>query len=301
MLFDTQISKIEKVQFTFNQKEYHFDIKRDDLIDPIVSGNKWRKLKYNVEKAQQLNKIGILTFGGAYSNHIVATAKACNKAGLKCVLFIRGDELNPLSNKTLETCKSLGATFEFVSREDYRSLKSSEISKVKSTYPNFFVVPEGGANYYGVIGCQEIVNEIKSEYDQVYVAAGTGTTAAGLRIGLPQTTNLHIVNALKGDWMKKEVHQHIYWTVQDENLASEFMRNTIFHQDQFGGYAKWNEEIVLLIKAFYQQTKIKLDPIYTAKVLWNIIHPDNYNPKVNVLMMHTGGVQGLGEDFFASF
>lgn len=298
MLFDTQISKIEKVRFTFNQKEYAFDIKRDDLIDPIVSGNKWRKLKYNVEKAIQLNKIGILTFGGAYSNHVVATAKACNKAGLKCLLFIRGDELNPSSNKTLEICKSYGAQFEFVSREDYKSLKSTEISKIKSNYPDYFVVPEGGANYYGVIGCQEITNEIKNEYDQVFVAAGTGTTAAGLRIGLPQTTSLHVVNALKGDWMKKEVLQHIYWTVQDESLANELLNNTIFHQDQFGGYAKWNEELVLLIKSFYQQTNIKLDPIYTGKVLWNLIHADNYNPKATILMVHTGGVQGVGEEFY---
>jgi 1-aminocyclopropane-1-carboxylate deaminase len=175
-------------------------IKRDDLIHPEVSGNKWRKLKYNIEKLKQEKKDVLLTFGGAYSNHIAATAAAGKFLGVKTIGFIRGEELaNEPLNKTLKKAKDDGMELHFISREDYSArMEKWYIDDLHQKFPNTHIVPEGGANFYGVTGCTEIVSEVDIDFDIIACACGTGTTFAGMLIGLKSHQQALGFSVLKG-------------------------------------------------------------------------------------------------------
>jgi 1-aminocyclopropane-1-carboxylate deaminase len=175
-------------------------IKRDDLINPVISGNKWRKLRHNLREAALHDHHTVLTFGGAFSNHIAATAHACRNAGLDSIGIIRGDELKDEElNSTLREAKNKGMELHFVSREAYRRKTESEfLEELKTQHGRFYAVPEGGANGLGVKGCAELLPEVDEHYDAVCCAAGTGTTLAGLRISLPEGKQLLGFPALKG-------------------------------------------------------------------------------------------------------
>jgi 1-aminocyclopropane-1-carboxylate deaminase/D-cysteine desulfhydrase-like pyridoxal-dependent ACC family enzyme len=301
-LFDTQKSIIEELSFSYEGKVYTFSIKRDDLIDDLVSGNKWRKLKYNLAQAKHKGKEGVLTLGGAYSNHLVATAKASKIAGLNSIGIVRGEELNKHSNRTLENCAALGMELVFISREEYKQRNDYDYIKlIQSKYPNYFVVPEGGANYYGIVGCIEIANEIQEHYDHIFTAMGTGTTAAGLRVGLSTQSHLHVVSALKGNRDQQHVKNLLDQFSHDETETNELLKNIRFYEDQFGGYGKWDENLVHLVKSIYQETKVKTDLIYTAKVIHRImklIDQKAIKEHEKILMIHTGGVQGMNQRIF---
>lgn len=276
----------------------HVDVhvKRDDLLHPIVSGNKWRKLKYNIEQAIQTKHTGIFTFGGAFSNHLVATAAACQEVGLASIGFVRGDELNEASNATLKKCSELGMKLIFLSRELYFMRNDKQfVDELRMEHPGFFPVPEGGANYYGIIGCQEIWQELNNTYDHVFVACGTGTTAAGLILGKPAHTQLHIVPALKGFETEKTIRNLVYWSVFDEEMTDELMQGVHFLEDfHFGGYGKVTDELLTFQHVIREQVLLPLDQVYTAKAFFALLETckqEAFSGK-RILFIHTGGLQG---------
>ena len=266
-------------------------IKRDDLIHEHISGNKWRKLKYNISEAVQQNHHTILTFGGAYSNHISATAYACKKVGLESIGIIRGEDDS--TNPTLNFARENGMQLEFVSREDYRRKNEDDfLNEFEQRFGRFFLVAEGGANGLGVRGCAEILSEVEGQFDVVCCSAGTGTTLAGLAISLKQDQKLVGFPALKGGgFLEGEVKR----LIQESNLRHgnlNFELETDYH---FGGYAKLRPELLQFIDGFKEQTGIPLDPIYTGKMIfgmYDLISKGHFASGTTILAMHTGGLQG---------
>ncbi|PKR79966.1 1-aminocyclopropane-1-carboxylate deaminase [Brumimicrobium salinarum] len=295
---NTSNSIIQKVHLPIQGGElFSFDVKRDDLIDPIISGNKWRKLEYSLEKAKQLGKSGVLTFGGPFSNHLIATAKAAADADLSAVGIVRGDELNVESNPTLRACNRYGMKLIFISRSEYKRKDELDYQKeLANLYSSYFIIPEGGKNYFGVIGCQHILNEATIVYDHVYLAGGTGTTAAGVLLSAPEKTKVHVVSALKGNFMRQNVKELLMMVLQNKASVEEYMLSLFeVNAYHFGGYAKVNEELIDFINYVFQATKLKLDPIYTSKALFAMVS-DYKSGKIKstdkILFIHTGGLQG---------
>ncbi|GAA3729654.1 MULTISPECIES: 1-aminocyclopropane-1-carboxylate deaminase/D-cysteine desulfhydrase [Flavobacterium] len=263
-------------------------IKREDLIHPFVSGNKFRKLKYNLLQAKAENKGTLLTFGGAFSNHIAAVAYAGKEQGFKTIGIIRGDELwdKIEENPTLKFAQENGMQFEFVSREDYR-LKNEEsfIQKLKDKFGDFYLVPEGGTNELAVKGCEEILTDEDSVFNYVCCAIGTGGTISGLINSSLQNQKILGFPALKGDFLTDEIR--IFANKDNWNLISDY---------HFGGYGKINLELIEFINAFFEKTKVPLDPIYTGKMVFGVIDliNKNYFPAHSkILLIHTGGLQGI--------
>ena len=262
-------------------------IKREDLIHPIVSGNKFRKLKYNLLEAKEQKKQILLTFGGAFSNHIAAVAYAGQQNGLKTIGIIRGDELKSQEslNPTLLFSKSCGMEFEFVSREVYR-LKSEEsyIHNLRSRFGDFYLVPEGGTNQLAVRGCQEILTAQDFSFDFICCAIGTGGTIAGIINSCQSHQKILGFPALKGDFLSDEIR--IFAQKSNWELITDY---------HFGGYGKVNEDLIVFINHFLSTTKIPLDPIYTGKMVYGVLDliANNYFPAGSkILMIHTGGLQG---------
>jgi 1-aminocyclopropane-1-carboxylate deaminase len=297
MVFENNNSIVEKIEIPeLGKRDIVLYVKRDDLIHEHVSGNKWRKLKYNIELCSSRKKNGLLTFGGAFSNHLIATAAVCNEVGLKSIGIVRGDELSSQSNNTLRNCHQLGMQLLFVSRDEYafRSDKGY-LETLKATYPNFHIVPEGGANYHGMIGCQEIMHEIDVPIDDVFVAQGTATTSCGILMGLKENQFLHVVPVLKGyDSIAEMKNIFELGAIDSSWLENMLERVAVLSDYHFGGYGKYTEELLIFIKDFYKEHKLRLDPIYTGKTMFATLkelQSDSYNGK-NVLFVHTGGVQG---------
>lgn len=295
---NTSKAILEKVRLSIGKGEpFSFDIQRDDLIDPIISGNKWRKLKYNLLKAEELFKLGVLTFGGPFSNHLIATAKAARNSNLKSIGIVRGNELSQDSNATLQACADFGMNLIFISRSEYQRKDDPYFLKeLSSKYPDYFIVPEGGKNYYGIIGCQHILKETDNDYDHIYLAGGTGTTAAGVVLSVPNTTTVNLVSALKGDFLEKDIKQLLYVVLNDNQFVDEYMqRLNVVNDGHFGGYAKVTEELLDFINTIYSKIQLKLDPIYTGKAFYKLVNDfENGTIKVDdkVLFIHTGGLQG---------
>ena len=282
---------------SFARRGISLYVKRDDLIDPEISGNKWRKLKYNIALCESKMKAGILTFGGAYSNHLVATAAACKKANLRSIGFVRGEELNPESNSTLKRCAELGMELVFISREVYAMRNDKGYHEtVGADFPTMQLVPEGGANYYGIVGCQEILKEIEPEIDHVFIAQGTTTTSCGILFGSNEKQHIHVVPALKGFDSVAEMNALFWKTGIDKETIGDLMARVLVHGDaHFGGYAKHTPELIEFIRAFYREHDIKLDPIYTGKAMFEMMRQLE-SPKFDgksILFIHTGGLQGI--------
>ncbi|MFN0290891.1 1-aminocyclopropane-1-carboxylate deaminase/D-cysteine desulfhydrase [Pedobacter helvus] len=271
-------------QVTYNN--HTFSIKRDDLIDPFVSGNKWRKLKYILLDAAAKNKKHLVTFGGAYSNHLLATAAAAAKHQLKATAFVRGEEVN---NEMLSLCKIFGMRLHFVSRESYRD-KLQLFENRYGNDENTYFINEGGAAPEAIIGCTEIIEELNEPFDHIFCAAGTGTTAAGLLKGINQLeldTQLHVIPVLKnGSFIKEEIAHF------EQNL-SRLNLHTNYH---FGGYAKTNPELISFIKDFSAKTGILIDPVYTGKMCYainDLIEKNHIKKDARILAIHTGGLFGI--------
>ncbi|HTG66602.1 MAG TPA: pyridoxal-phosphate dependent enzyme [Flavobacterium sp.] len=263
-------------------------IKREDLIHPVVSGNKFRKLKYNLLQAKAEHKKTLLTFGGAFSNHIAAVAFAAKENGFQSIGIIRGDELKDkiAENPTLQFAQECGMQFEFVSREAYRlKNEAAFLDELKLKFGDFFLIPEGGTNELAIKGCEEILTEEDRQFDYICCAVGTGGTISGIiNSALPHQKVLGFP-ALKGDFLQDEIR--IF--VQNENW--ELI--TDYH---FGGYGKVNEDLVHFINQFYIENQIPLDPIYTGKMVFGVLDliQKNYFPAhSNILLIHTGGLQGI--------
>lgn len=263
-------------------------IRREDLIHPFVSGNKFRKLKYNLLQAIKENHHTLLTFGGAYSNHIAATAFAGKENGFQTVGVIRGEELEAKidENPTLKFAQDCGMKFEFVSREQYRMKESSDfISKLNEKYGSYYLVPEGGTNSYAILGCEEILTNEDFIFDYICCSVGTGGTIAGISNSITGKQKVLGFPSLKGDFLQKDICN--FAKHDNFSLISDY---------HFGGYGKVNEELILFINTFYKEYKIPLDPIYTGKMVFGVIDliKKNYFPENSkILLIHTGGIQGV--------
>ncbi len=295
---DVKRSILQEIEIQeFKKRGISLFVKRDDLIDPDISGNKWRKLKYNIALCESKKKTGILTFGGAYSNHLVATAAACQQAGLKAIGLVRGEELNTESNSTLKRCAQLGMELVFISREEYAIRNDKAYHEtLGADYPEYQLVPEGGANYYGMVGCQEILSEIDVPFDHVFVAQGTTTTSCGISFGLKEHQKVHVVPVLKGFDSLGEMNSTLSKTGIDKETIEELMSRVEVHDEfHFGGYAKHTPELIAFIRNFHNQHGLKLDPIYTGKAMFALLKALEL-PKYDnttVLFIHTGGLQGI--------
>nr|WP_299387948.1 pyridoxal-phosphate dependent enzyme [Allomuricauda sp.] len=263
-------------------------MKREDTIHPYISGNKYRKLKYSLIEAKQQGHDTLLTFGGAFSNHIAATAYAGKEAGLKTIGVIRGEELEEgwQANPTLQLASEHGMQFHFVSRSDYRT-KGTDLflDKLKMTFGKFYLLPEGGTNDLAIKGCEEILTEEDNKFDFVCCAAGTGGTIAGIINSAQPHQKVLGFPALKGDFLQDEIRK---WSDGgDWDLIQDY---------HFGGYAKINRELVDFINNFKKKTGIPLDPVYTGKMLFGIFDLTKkgfFKPGNQILAIHTGGLQGI--------
>jgi len=270
---------------TFKSKKLQLFVLRLDLLHKYISGNKWYKLKYNLEEAQKLGKRTLLTFGGAYSNHIIATAAAAKQFGFSSIGIIRGDELKE-PNERLKFALEMGMKLQYVSRELYRDKDRlmnyvTEIVDSNETY----ILPEGGSNQLAVKGCQEILNGINIPYDIVCCACGTGTTLAGIALSLKRDTAVIGFSSLKGGtFLEKEVQNYV------GNSLHNWSIETNYH---FGGYAKSTSELMDFIKGFNHQHNIELDYVYTGKMMYGVFDLASKNrfiPGSRILVIHTGGI-----------
>lgn len=266
----------------------HLYIKREDQIHPFVSGNKFRKLKYNIAQLRQEGLSGILTFGGAFSNHIAAVAAFGKLSGVSTVGIIRGEELETvfLKNPTLKFAAENGMLLKFISRESYKQKNNSDfLNSLKQAYPNFLILPEGGTNENAVKGCEEIITNSDQVYDYLVCCVGTGGTMSGIiRSAFPNQKILGFP-ALKEDFLPKYITKFVH----RENWS-------LIRAYHFGGYGKVTNELVQFINQFYEKTKIPLDPIYTGKMVFGVvdlIKKKYFKPNDKILMIHSGGLQGI--------
>jgi 1-aminocyclopropane-1-carboxylate deaminase len=264
-------------------------IKREDKLHPIISGNKFRKLKYNLEEAKRLNQTTLLTFGGAFSNHILAVAGAGAEFGFKTIGVIRGEELESKiqENPTLIKAQELGMQFYFVSRTAYRDKEEpSFVLHLHEKYGNFYLVPEGGTNNLAIKGCEEILTNTDNEYfTHITCAVGTGGTISGLINSSTEKQQIIGFSSLKGAFLSEVIRNFVSktnWSINDS-----------YH---FGGYAKVADELIQFLNSFYSQTAIPLDPVYTGKMVFGVLDliEKGYFPENSkILMIHTGGLQGI--------
>ncbi len=276
--------------------QVQLSIKREDKIHSSISGNKWRKLYYNLIEAKKKNFKGILTFGGAFSNHIYAAAAAAKELDLKSIGIIRGEEADE-NNPTLQFAKSQGMELCKVSRTEYKRKDEKEyLKELSARFPAFYIIPEGGSNQLAVTGASEMVsNDLVDLYDYWAVAIGTGGTAAGIINGLKGKSHVLGFSSLKGGaFLEKDIQSFLTGTYRNWEIRTDY---------HFGGYAKHQPELIACINNFKAATGIQLDPIYTGKMVYGVldlIKKGNIPSGAKVLMVHTGGLQGL-EGFRARY
>ncbi len=250
---------------------------RLDALHPEISGNKWFKLKYNLLEAKRRKKDTILTFGGAFSNHIAATAFACNHGHFKSIGIIRGEE-NSADNATLSLAKRNGMELRFVSREEYKRKNDPDyLEKLQTDFPTAFIIPEGGDNVYGQKGCEEILSDATKKMTHLFCAYGTGTTFNGIAHSLMPHQTLTGINVLKYE--------------AETTLPQTAILNT-YH---FGGYAKHTSELLDFKTWFETRFKIELDYVYTSKLcfaVFDLMKQHTLTKTDEILIIHTGGLQG---------
>ncbi|MEU8198427.1 pyridoxal-phosphate dependent enzyme [Microbispora amethystogenes] len=241
-------------------------LKRDDLIDPEIPGNKWRKLKYNLEAARRSGHDRILTFGGAYSNHIRATAAAGARFGLRTIGVIRGEEHLPL-NPTLSYAVEQGMTLAYLDRQTYRRKTESDVTEaLRRRFGDFYLVPEGGSNGLAVRGCAEIPGEITRDFNLVCCPCGTGGTLAGIAAGLRGEREAIGFSVLRGaHWLDDEIR-----CLQEDAYATTRGRWRVNLDYHFGGYAKATPELLSFIEDFERRHGLRLDRLYTGKMMYGI-------------------------------
>lgn len=263
-------------------------IKREDALHPVMSGNKYRKLKYNIEEARAQKHQTLLSFGGAHSNHIGAVAAAGKEYGFKTIGIIRGEELahNWKENPTLHKATQAGMQLHFLTRGEYREKDSSAfLQKLKEEFGSFYLLPEGGTNALAVKGCEEILSDADKLFDVICCSVGTGGTVAGISNSACENQRVIGFSALAGDFLKKDIRK--FARNKNWELVSDY---------HFGGYAKVNKELIDFMNDFKAQTNILLDPVYTAKMIYGLFHMIKNNKikrHSKILAIHTGGLQGI--------
>ena len=282
---------LQKVKLPEIDNNVNIFLKREDLLHSVISGNKWRKLKYNLIEANNRGCKTVLTFGGAYSNHIHATAGAGKIFGFKTIGIIRGEEHLPL-NPTLKDAKEFGMQIHYVSRSDYRRKTESEfIEMLHKKFGEFYLVPEGGTNNLAIKGGTEIIDDINIDFDYIVSACGTGGTLAGVISGLNGNKKAIGISALKGaGFLIDNISNYV------KNYTGKTFNNwEVKLNYHFGGFAKTKPEQIIYMQKFEKLNNIKLDPIYTSKMIFAIYDMIKNNEIENgstVVALHTGGLQG---------
>ncbi len=270
-----------------NKKKIELFIKREDLIHTIISGNKFRKLKYNILELKKLRKRQIITFGGAFSNHLFACAYLGYTNKIKTVGIIRGEELEfEELNYNLKQCQKFGMELKFISRNEYKERNNLRYQKyLLNKFDRSYLIPEGGTNDLGVLGCQEILNENDKYFDSICCPVGSGGTISGLINESKETQIVIGFSALKSSGVEKVINGF----VTKKNWK-------IYQDDLFGGYSKIDEKLVSFINDFFRNYKILLDPIYNSKMLYKIIsliNNNNHDFGKKILMINTGGLHSI--------
>lgn len=286
-----KIPPVQKiVEQLFIKKEISFSVLRLDLIHPYISGNKWFKLKYNIDEFLAQKKEYLVTFGGAYSNHIVATAAAGKELGIKTIGIIRGNELNENSNPALKFASACGMKLFFVSREEYKQMRESGLLtdrfllELQIQNSDLYSLPEGGSNSLSVKGCAEIVKLIPSDFDFICCACGTGATLAGISTALNENQKAIGILVLQGEKFLRDDILKLNGGKNNFQLITEY---------SFGGYAKTNTALDLLCENFSLKNGFKIEPVYTGKLffgLHELIRKDFFKKGSKLIVVHTGGV-----------
>lgn len=282
---DLKKSVLQRINLNFSNS-IELYLLRLDLIDTDISGNKWFKLKHNIIEMQRQKKNTLLTYGGAFSNHIAATAKACKIYGVNAVGIIRGEEVN---NHTLNQARKNGMKLFFVTRQLYRSKELLKQYTLQQFSENeIYIVPEGGANTLGAQGSKEIADLINVPFNYLVMACGTGTTLAGVASVLKTQQKVIGIPVLKGAYfLEKEIISL---------SANEALGNfELCYDYHFGGYAKYTLELIGFIQEFKQQYNIELDFVYTGKMMYGVFDliKQKYFPDNSVvIVIHSGGIQG---------
>ncbi len=289
---DEQAAVLQKIKLPNKNKNISVYLKREDLLHPTISGNKWRKLKYNLIEANKLRIKTLLTFGGAYSNHIHATAHAGKIFGFNTIGIIRGEEYSTL-NPTLSDAKKCGMQIYYVNRSIYRKKRTKDfIQNLRKKHGEFYLVPEGGTNVLAVKGCTEIIEDITIDFDFILSACGTGGTISGIICGLNGKKKIIGIPVLKGaDFLNKEISDYIC-----DYSCQRFSNWTLDLTYHFGGYAKITKELVVFINEFQKLNNIPLDPVYTGKLLFalnSMIIKNKFPENSTIVDIHTGGLQGI--------
>jgi 1-aminocyclopropane-1-carboxylate deaminase len=295
----TSSSPLERLQHPlFDKFKLAVYIKRDDLLHNIVSGNKWRKLKYNLAQLKKNNHQGAITFGGSYSNHIHAFAYACKLENIPCIGVIRG-EAQYANNFTLTWARQWGMSCHFVDRKTYRRrFETAFIDELHKQYPNHAIIPEGGSNALAIPGVSEVITELNQQidFDTLLTPVGSGGTLAGLISGDSvahdkQHKLLGIAVLKQAEYLANDIkalltesgHKHKNW-----QLLTQFHR---------GGYGKFSQQDIQRILDFNRQTGIIFEPVYSGKMLLaflDLIQQNYFKVGERIVLLHTGGLQGLG-------
>jgi 1-aminocyclopropane-1-carboxylate deaminase/D-cysteine desulfhydrase-like pyridoxal-dependent ACC family enzyme len=262
-------------------------VMREDLAHPLTGGNKWRKLKYNLEKAKKENKTTLVTFGGAWSNHIAAAAFAGKESGFKTIGIIRGEKTEPL-NSTLKKASGSGMELIFADRATYRDKEFTLNAALKNhDRKNYYIIPEGGSNYEGFKGCCEITGEIHFDFKYICCPCGTGTTLAGIASTLKEHQQAIGISVMKNNLsIEEKVKQ---FCIRDPDFR-------IFHNYHCGGYAKSTPGLDDFVKRFIEINKIEIEPVYTGKMffgIYDLIEKGFFLKDDVVVAVHTGGLQYL--------
>ena len=290
MLFPTSKINIQKLSDNlFNQKQVSISVLRLDQLHEIVSGNKLFKLHYFLELAQQQLKEGIVTFGGPYSNHLVATAFACKEIGIKSIGIIRGEQPKVLSH-TLQACITHGMELKFITRQEYDQKEETDfLESINFSYPNFLVIPEGGYHPIGANGASLIMDLVPSNTTHICCAIGTATTFAGLLKNLKNEQQLIGFPVLKN---MNDIEERVEFLT---SLACNRIQIQIMYNYHFGGYAKKNNHLIESMNLIYEKYQLPTDFVYTGKMMTGVIDcivNDFFKKGSEILCIHTGGLQG---------
>lgn len=281
-------SPVEKLQLpAFEGKNVHVYVKRDDMIHPFISGNKWRKLKYILQHARGTGSNHLVTFGGAWSNHLIATACAGARFGFSTSAFVRGEAV---SNPVLSLCRLFGMELMFVSRDAYKSKTALYHTFSTAHAEKTYFIDEGGRDEKATWGCAEVIDELDQPYDHIFCACGTGTTLAGLSLGVQKkqlATKLHGISVLKnGGFLYGDIAK----------LISDTSNITLHTDYDFGGYAKSDDVLLSFIRKFCAQTGMLIEPVYTGKLFYavmDLLAKNHFREGDKVLVIHTGGLTGI--------